>query len=106
MILDGICIEKIAVDLSVEIIPVGHHYIGEIAGHLAPDLAGIEDHREAFARTLGVSEDAQLAFIFLLVLLSFLKDFERLVHTDELMVLGNDLLGFVIVNDEVLDIVK
>ena len=58
-------IEKVAVDLAVQIVPVGNHHKGEIARELAKDLAGIKDHGKTLARPLGMPENPQFALFFL-----------------------------------------
>ena len=95
-------VQEVPVDLSVQIVAVGDDHEREVARLFAEDLAGVEDHREALARTLRVPEHAELA-------LQFLSLEERLigpVHADELVVLGDDLLVFLVVEDEVLDVVQ
>ena len=49
------------VDLLVQLVAVGDDHEGPVAGELAQDLLGEEDHREAFAAALRVPEDAELA---------------------------------------------
>ena len=52
---------EVAVDLLVELLPVGDDQEGPVARQLAQDLLGEEDHRVAFAAALGVPEDAEAA---------------------------------------------
>lgn len=100
--LDRAGTEEIAVDLAVQIIAVGDDHKGEIAGLLAEDLADVKDHGKAFARTLSVPEHTQFALLFLVLL----KRFIGIVYADELVVLGDDLLRFMVVDDKVLDVVQ
>ena len=58
---DGAGVQEVPVNLPVQVVPVGHDHESEIAGLLAEDFAGIENHREALARTLRVPEHAELA---------------------------------------------
>ena len=99
---DGTGVEEIAVDLPVQVLAVGDDDEAVVALALAEDLAGVEDHRKALARALGVPEDAELAAEFL----AAQELVEALVHADELVVLGDDLLGVLVVDDKVLDVVE
>ena len=95
-------VQEVPVNLPVQIVTVGHDYEGEVARLFAEDFAGVEDHREALARTLRVPEHAELA-------LQFLAPEELVigaVHADELVVLRDDLLVVLVVEDEVLDVIQ
>ena len=58
-------IEKVPVDLSIQVVPVGDDHKGEVARVFAEDLPHIKDHGEALARALGVPEDAELPRSFI-----------------------------------------
>ena len=51
--------DECAPDLVIEILAVGHHHEGEIAGHHAPHLFGKERHRVRLAAALRVPEHPQ-----------------------------------------------
>ncbi len=55
-------VQKVPVDLSVQVITVRHDHEREIAGLLPENFAGVENHREALARTLRVPEHTELPF--------------------------------------------
>mmetsp|Transcript_59150 Transcript_59150/g.139316 ORF Transcript_59150/g.139316 Transcript_59150/m.139316 type:complete len:660 (-) Transcript_59150:2296-4275(-) len=94
--------QEVAVDLPVQIVPVGHHHEREVAGELAEDLARVEHHREALARALGVPEHAQPAA----QLAAVPELLEGVVHADELVVLRDDLLRLAVEHAEVLHVVQ
>ena len=80
-----------AIDLVVEIEPIGDHHEGPIAGNFAQGFLGEEHHREAFAAALGMPEDAEAAVFFDFSIAAQIA--QGLLDAEILMVLGNDLLG-------------
>jgi hypothetical protein len=99
---DGLGVEEVAVNLPVKIVTIGDDDEGKIACEFAKDFAGVEDHREAFAAALSVPENAEFpCFGF-----SLGEGFDRPVHADELVILGDDFLGFFVVEDEVFEVVQ
>ena len=80
---------EIPVNLAVQIFAVGDDEERPVAGELPQNLLGEEDHRVAFAGALRVPEDAELA----LVRLDLLRGGDGVVHAEELMVLGDQLVG-------------
>ncbi|MNF86489.1 hypothetical protein D3C84_689270 [compost metagenome] len=68
----------------------------------AQDLAGIEDHRKALARALGVPEHAEFAA----QRLALLEAREGTVDADKLVVLGDDLLRLLVKQHEVFHVVQ
>ena len=95
-------VEEVSVNLPVQIVAVRHHHEREVARLFAEDFAGVENHREAFARTLRVPEHAELALQFF----TLEECLVGAVHADELVVLGDDLLVVFVVEDEVLDVIQ
>jgi hypothetical protein len=95
-------VQKVAVDLPVQVLAVGDDDEAVVAGELAQDLAHIEDHREALAGALGVPKHAQLA----IELFSSQELVEALVDADELMVLGHHFLRVLVVEHKVLDVIQ
>jgi len=75
-------------DLVVEFDPVGDHHEGPVAGHLAQDLLGEEDHGEALAGPLGLPEDPGPAVP---APAGLQRGGQGVVHPQELVVLGQDL---------------
>ena len=95
-------IEKIAIDLAVQILAVGNDHKAEIALDFAEDLTSVEDHREAFARALRVPEHPQLALVFA----ALEKTLIGVVDTDKLMVLGDNFVLLLIKENKVLHIIQ
>ncbi len=76
-------------DLVVELFAVGDDDEGPVAGFLAEDLLGEEEHGEGFAGTLGVPEDAELA----LAVAELVHGGDGALDAEELVVLGDELDG-------------
>ena len=94
--------EKGFVDLLVELFAVGDDDEGPIAGFLAQDLLGEEEHGEGFAGALGVPEDAELA----LAIAELVHGIDGALDAEELVVLGDELDGAALdigIDGEVLD---
>ena len=92
---------KILVDLVIQVFAVGDDQEREIARDLAPNLAGEEHHGKGFAGALGVPEHAKLA----LQLRPVLYRFHQIVHTEILVVFGDDLVLLVAEHDEVFNVI-
>jgi len=75
------------VDLRVEVLAVGHHHEGEVAGLRAAHLLGEEHHRVRLAAPLRVPEHAELAERGM----GPLHDLDRRGHLG--LAVGSDLLG-------------
>ena len=75
------------VDLVVEVCAVGQHQEGEVAAELSVHLAGEHHHRVALARPLRVPEHPEPALAFL----ALAHRLQGTVHSEELMVAGEDL---------------
>ncbi len=99
---DGVRIEKVAINLTVEVFAVGDDNKRIVARIFMEHLAGKEDHRKTFSRSLRMPENAKLA---VLVFACF-KRRNRLVHTDELMVLRYNLVGVSMIQNKIFDIVQ
>src|SRR5437867_1810870 len=102
---DCSCRSKVSVDLAVEIIPICNYQKCPISGQLAKHFLRKEDHRKAFAGTLGMPEHSELA----LVVLDLFRGFNRSVHSKVLMVLRNQFCRLALglaVESEVLDQIK
>ena len=96
---------EVAVDLAVKVITVGDDHERPVAGELPQDLLREEDHRVALAGALRVPEDAELA----LIVLDLLDGGDGIVHAEELVVLGDELVQIalrLVVDREVLNEVK
>ena len=94
--------QEVPVNLSVQVIAIGHDDKREVARLLAENLANVENHREALARPLRVPEHAELA----LQGFAIEKRFVGAVHADELMILGDDFLVVLIIKNEILHIIQ
>ena len=92
---------KILVDLVIQVFAIGDDQECEIARDLAPNLAGEEHHGKGFAGTLGMPEHAKLA----LQLRPVLYRFYQVVHSEILVVFGNDLVLLIAEHDEVFYVV-
>jgi hypothetical protein len=46
---DSAGVEKVAIDLSIQIFPISNNHEGEVSCLLAKDLSRVKDHRETFA---------------------------------------------------------
>ena len=99
---DGAGVQEIAVDLAVQVLPVGDHHKGVVAGQFSEDFAGVKDHGETLARPLGMPEHPQLALLFRPVQ----EHVIGLVDANKLVVLGDDFLVLLIAEDEVFDVVQ
>lgn len=95
-------VQEVSIDLRIEIAAVGHDDEREIARLFAKDLAGVEDHRKALAAALRVPEHTQLAREVIAVA----KRVVAFVNAQKLVVLSDDLLVFLVVDAEVLDVVQ
>ena len=96
---------KVPIELLVEFLAVGDQHEGPVAGLLAQHLLGEPQHRQRLARPLRVPEHAEPA----LALLQLPQRLQRIVHTEELVVLGECLhqaAGSLGERDEVLDQVE
>ena len=96
---------EVPVELLVEFLAVSDQHEGPVAGLLAQHLLGEPQHRQRFARPLRVPEHPQTA----LAVLQLPQRLQRVVHPEELMVLGQRLhqaTGTLGVGDEVLDQVE
>src|SRR6185437_13590205 len=95
-------VEKVAINLPVQVVAIRDHHESKIAGLFAEDFPDIEDHREALTGTLRMPEHAELA-----VQVSPLQEsFVGPVYTDELVILGNNLVGIFVIKDEVFDVIE
>ena len=96
---------KVPIELLVEFLAVGDQHEGPVAGLLAQHLLSEPQHRQRLARPLSVPEHAEPA----LALLQLPQRLQRIVDTEELVVLGERLhqaAGSLGVGDEVLDQVE
>jgi hypothetical protein len=71
-------------ELLVQLDAIGDEHEGPVAGHRAQELLGVEDHREALARALGLPEDARPPVP---LLAGGERGLDGVVHAEELMVL-------------------
>ena len=105
MALDDAGVLELAVELVVELGPVGDHHERPVARLAAQDLLREEQHREALAGALRVPEDAEPALARALVA----QRAHRRVDPEYLVVLREHLdqsAGALEVGDEVLDHVE
>ena len=97
---------ELAEELVVEIIAVGQDDDGRVLhGWVLGDSSGVEEHREALARTLGVPDDPRLTIAGLGAgsngfLHSLIYGVELVVARDDL---GRAALVIILVGDEVAD---